>query len=124
MERAEAHKEHNKFKELCALAQTNSLSDREQVDLDFHLVKCQSCRDLYQEYSMIGLEGMAFLSTEKDLPTEALNWDDRKVRASLFAAIEKDEPRRVVSIITPDRVDEKHLERWQDYRLGQTEANR
>jgi len=100
MESTEARDEHDKFEELCALAQSNSLSVLEQLELDRHLETCNSCRQLYAEYRAIGEEGMAFLSAEDTLTEEAQNWDNREARNSLFAAIGEQRLRRVLSIET------------------------
>jgi len=103
MERVEAREEHDKFKELCALSLTDMLSDREQRDLDLHLQKCESCRHVYEQYSLIDREGMAFLAAQSDVKVDAQRWDDRQARADLFAAIGKQTPPRVLSIVRPSR---------------------
>ena len=98
MLRTDASDSHGKFKELCALAQCQALSVHEQLELDAHLEVCEPCRRIYDEYSLIGEEGMAFLATGNDLGNEAHTWDNSLVRESLLAAIR--DPRKVVPIKT------------------------
>jgi hypothetical protein len=98
MEKVEGRDDHERFKELCALAQTKRLSVREQLELDRHLSACGSCRQIYEEYCAIGSEGMVFLSAENALPEEAERWDNRAARERLFASIGRPRPQRVLSI--------------------------
>jgi hypothetical protein len=98
MDKVGARDDHERFKELCALAQSKSLSVREQLELDLHLQACGSCREVYEEYCAIGAAGMAFLSAEDALPKQARRWDNRAARERLFASIRKPRPQRVLSI--------------------------
>jgi anti-sigma-K factor RskA len=98
MERTEAGDGHDRFIELCALAQPGLLSIREQRDLDRHLETCDSCRKYYKEYRVIGDEGMAFLSADEDLSEEALKWDNREAGERLLAALGRQQSQRVLSI--------------------------
>jgi hypothetical protein len=98
MEKVEPGDDHGRFKELCALAQMTSLSVREQLELDQHLLACGSCRQIYAEYCAIGSEGMDFLSAQEALAEEAERWDNRAARERLSAAIRKPRPQRVLSI--------------------------
>jgi anti-sigma-K factor RskA len=98
MEKDEARDDHERFRELCALTQLNSLSVREQLDLENHLQTCASCRQAYEEYCAIGGAGMAFLSARDAAPEEAQRWDNRAARERLFAAIRRPVPQRVLSI--------------------------
>ena len=98
MEKVEARDDHERFKELCALAQMKLLSVQEQLELDRHLRACVPCRHIYEEYCAIGSEGMTFLSAEDALPEEAERWDNRAARERLFASISRPRPQRVLSI--------------------------
>jgi len=62
MHRTERPDDHERFKELCALAQANSLGMVDQLELKEHLKICDSCRKIYDQYAAIGSEGMAFLA--------------------------------------------------------------
>jgi hypothetical protein len=98
MERTETQNVHRRFEELCALAQTGSLSIEERRDLQLHLRNCAPCRNVYDEYAAIGGVGMAFLAGN-DVKTErAEDWDDRQARQRLFASIRNQRPHPVVSI--------------------------
>jgi hypothetical protein len=99
MERTEPGDEHDRFIDLCALAQSKSLSIREQRDLDRHLQTCDECRQIYKEYCAIGDEGMAFLAAEEELTEEARNWDNRAAHERLFASIYRQQPQNVLSIV-------------------------
>src|SRR5580698_10110758 len=98
MEKVEPKDNHERVKELCALAGTRSLSVREQLELDRHLQVCGSCRQAYEEYCAIGGAGMAFLVAEEALPEAAERWDNRAARDRLRAEIGKPRPQRVLSI--------------------------
>jgi len=84
---------HQKFKELAALADTGALTDSERLDLERHLQVCSSCRQAYNEYALIGTEGMKFLAAAYGSSQEGEDWDDRAVWKKLFARIhQSDEP--------------------------------
>jgi len=104
MERTEARDDHDKFKELSALAHANSLSATEQLELEQHLHACPSCRQIYDEYSVIGDVGMTFLAGSSAPTREAERWDDREMRLKLLSSIGGLKPPRVVSI-KPDEPD-------------------
>jgi anti-sigma-K factor RskA len=98
MQRDEVWDEHDKFKELCALAQCGSLNADEQAALDRHLQICGSCREIREEYFVIGEKGMATLLAEKELLEEARNWDSRASGERLLASIQKQSLPRVLPI--------------------------
>jgi DNA repair exonuclease SbcCD ATPase subunit len=98
MDRTDAWNDHERFEELCALAQARSLSIREQQDLERHLGRCDSCRDLYAEYALIGGEGMAYLSANSPLLEDAEQWNNRGVRRKLHASIRDEQTPKVVSM--------------------------
>lgn len=92
MQKTDEWDEHDKFKELCALAQCKALNFREQIALDRHLKLCASCRSIYDEYCAISEQGMAVLLADDDIAAEANRWDSRATRESLMDSILK--PRR------------------------------
>jgi hypothetical protein len=98
MEKDEGTGEHEKFKELCALAQLNSLSVQEQFDLERHLRACGTCRQAYEEYCAIGSEGMAYLLAREEPSEEALRWDNSAAQERLFQSVRRPRPQRVLSI--------------------------
>ena len=87
MGKTEEGDEHEKFKEFCALAQCKALTLQEQIALDRHLMICESCRHLYQEYSAVSEQGMASLLAEDDLAPEASRWNNRATRDKLMHSV-------------------------------------
>jgi hypothetical protein len=98
MDRTDVWNDHERFEELCALAQAHSLSIREQQELERHLERCDSCRDLGAEYALIGGEGMAYLSANSPLLEDAEQWNNRGVRRKLHASIRDQQTPKVVSM--------------------------
>ncbi len=95
MRKTDEGDDHERFKELCALAQCKALSLHEQIALDRHLELCKSCRRVYQEYCAISQQGMASLVAEDDLAGEASRWDNRATRERLMRSILKPRQSRV-----------------------------
>lgn len=98
MQKTELPDDHERFKELCALAQTNALGFTEQLALRSHLKTCSSCRDICDQYRMIGEEGMRFLSGDYALSEEAAQWDSRELRLRLFDVIEEEKTQKGAAI--------------------------
>jgi TolA-binding protein len=92
MNKNERLDDHQKFKELAALAQRGALNDTERLELSRHLRGCASCREASAEYSLIGTQGMPMLAAFYSQSDGAGDWDDRLVRNSLLARI-RDEAR-------------------------------
>ena len=84
--------DHQTFKELCALAQGNTLSSAERQELERHLQHCSSCRKIYAEYSLISTEGMPLLAAHHGQDQESERWDDRNARHQLFSRIRETAP--------------------------------
>jgi len=98
--------DHQKFRELAALAQGHGPTGREQLELKHHLQQCAACRGIYDEYSLIHTEGMAFLAATCDQSQESDEWDPRSVRNKLLDQVRESERRRpgLVEIDRPKRV--------------------
>jgi anti-sigma-K factor RskA len=99
MQRTEETEDHERFKELSALAAAGSLSMRERLDLERHLETCGACRDIRDQYTAIGAEGMAFLSQNQPLSEEAERWDNSAARERLFSAVHANSVPKVLSIV-------------------------
>jgi hypothetical protein len=99
MQRTEGTEDHERFKELCALAEAGSLSMREKLDLERHLSTCAACRETRDHYTAIGAEGMAFLSQDQPLSEEAERWDNSAARARLHLSVHANNAPRVMSIM-------------------------
>jgi hypothetical protein len=87
MDKDERLEDHQKFKELAALARAGALSDIEQQELRRHLPVCASCHEAYAEYSLINAKGMPFLAAVYAQNDETEDWDDRPARARLLARV-------------------------------------
>jgi len=79
--------DHQTFKELCALAHGGMLSGPELQELECHLQRCYSCREIYAEFSLISTEGMPLLAAHYGQDHECEGWDDRKARHRLFSRV-------------------------------------
>src|ERR1700721_1689235 len=90
MNRSERLDEHQKFKELAALAQRGTLSDAERLALERHLRICESCQQVYDEYTLIGSEGMPLLAAAYGYNQEREDWDDRPGAQKLLASIQQE----------------------------------
>ena len=100
MERTEGPVDHERFHKLCALAQADSLSSGEKLDLERHLKTCAACREIYDQYSAIGRVGVAFLPEAYALTEEALKWDNRKAWGDISAAIRSQRTQQVLPFKT------------------------
>jgi hypothetical protein len=112
MQKTERPGHHERFKELCALARANELSVNEQLDLQSHLQTCDSCQEIYDQYCVIGDEGMRCLSGEYALTEEAARWDSREVRKKLLDAVRKETPEKVVAIRTASPQPGRYRAQW------------
>jgi hypothetical protein len=79
--------EHEKFKELCALAASGSLSPLELSELHVHLEYCESCREALAEYRILITEGIPTLAEGYLARPERIVWDDSAVREKLWSTI-------------------------------------
>jgi hypothetical protein len=90
MHKNERLSDHQKFKELAAIA--HWLSDSERTELKRHLQSCDACRAIAGEYSLLRTEGMAFLAAACVDVSEAKAWDDRAARNKLFSRLREFAP--------------------------------
>lgn len=98
MYRSGKEEDHERYKELCALAQTDLLIPGERLELESHLQICETCRAIYEEYSLIGKEGMALLSAAEAPAKEAETWDEREVKRKLFASVHDKRSQRIIAL--------------------------
>jgi hypothetical protein len=84
--------DHQKFMELAALAQGRGLTLREQIELKRHLWSCRACRAIFDEYSLLGSEGMTFLAGDCGAVSEAESWDYRSSQSELLSRIRESQP--------------------------------
>jgi len=91
MNRNERLDEHQKFKQIAALAQRGALSDFERMELNRHLGVCHSCQEAYEEYALISAKGMPFLAATFDHNDASEDWDNRAVRNRLMARVQDED---------------------------------
>src|ERR1700674_61529 len=89
--------DHQKFKELAALAQGRGLTVSERIELKRHLQLCEACRAIYREYSLLSSEGMAFLAADCGHVSEADAWDYRAAQNELSSRIRESEHSAIAS---------------------------
>jgi hypothetical protein len=92
MHHNERPNDHQKFKELAALAHGHGLTGNERMELTRHLEFCDACRAISGEYSLLASEGMTFLAVDRGHVPEAEAWNDRAARNELFSRIREPEP--------------------------------
>jgi hypothetical protein len=80
---------HDPFRELCALATTGTLTDREWSELKAHLSQCKECSELLQKYREIARSGMPLLVSEESLGDHngQESWTPELAKNELFARI-------------------------------------
>jgi len=91
--------DHQLYSELCALATTGTLSDREWQELKSHLVDCADCGKLVQEYREIARTGMAMLMPDNAAIDKPANeqidaeksWTPELAKTELLARIAREE---------------------------------
>jgi hypothetical protein len=92
MHESERLNDHQRFKELAALAQARVLTVSERIELKRHLQLCEACREIYRQYSLLSSEGMAFLAADYGHVLEAETWDYRAAQDELASRIRECEP--------------------------------
>ena len=76
--------QHERFRELCALAMSGALSAEERAQLGKHLGTCAECREAYSEYSVLASEGMPSLAAEYSTSQEISDESVEATRLKLF----------------------------------------
>jgi hypothetical protein len=71
--------EHEKFRELGALANSGTLGPHEWVELKGHLLGCPDCREVYAQYLELTCEGMPFLAAHYTDQAVTASRDDRRL---------------------------------------------
>ena len=79
--------EHEKFKELCALAASGSLSPLELSELRVHLEHCEPCQETLAQYRILNTEGIPTLAEGYLARPERIVWDDSAVREKLWSNV-------------------------------------
>jgi hypothetical protein len=94
--------DHQRFRELSALAQGGECSDSDWLELKRHLQMCSSCREAYSEYSLIANEGMLFLAAARGYTPECKSWDKGAAWSDLRSRIrEMEQPQPTLVKVRP-----------------------
>lgn len=77
---------HERYFELCALAPTGTLSDREWTDLRAHLSQCSKCSQLLPQYRELARTGMPLLISDRTLDDHKMEqaWTPQLARNDFF----------------------------------------
>src|ERR1700682_1414058 len=79
--------DHEKFKELGALATSGTLSTSEWAELKGHLQVCEACREVYHQYLILAREGIPLLAARYSNLEEPASWDGMTKRRKRFARV-------------------------------------
>jgi hypothetical protein len=79
--------EHEKYKELCALAASGNLAPLELSDLRVHLHDCESCQEAFSQFQILTTEGLPALAGSYLAKPERAAWDDSAARDRLLASV-------------------------------------
>jgi len=82
---------HEKYKELCALAGTNSLTAGETSDLDSHLDYCHDCREVARQYLILMTKGIPSLAVAFEKLQDPAGWYDRATRQELLRRVRREQ---------------------------------
>jgi predicted nucleic acid-binding Zn-ribbon protein len=80
--------DHERYKELGALALSGALSPGEWAELRGHLQICESCREICRQYDLLVRDSIPLLAAACVRPEELDNWDDTATRRRLFEQIQ------------------------------------
>ena len=84
---------HERFKELGALAGAGALSAEEQAELEGHLQTCERCHEAYGQYRLVARHGVPMLAAGYQHPADHVTWDSSAAREKLFARVQAAEKR-------------------------------
>ena len=80
--------DHEKFKELCALAASSSLAPLEFSELQAHLEDCESCQEALAQFRILNTQGIPTLAEAYLGRPERIVWHDSRVRERLWTNIQ------------------------------------
>jgi hypothetical protein len=85
--------QHERFRELSALANTGTLGPGETAELTGHLLVCSPCREIHDQYRLLAREGVPVLAAAFSEENDFLRWDDTAARKKLLARVRAAEQR-------------------------------
>jgi hypothetical protein len=74
MKPSERLADHERFKELAALAHAGALNETERLELERHLLNCGACKEAYDGYALLDREGMTFLGVSRAPTNDEIDW--------------------------------------------------
>jgi hypothetical protein len=80
--------DHDKFKELGALASSGTLTTGEWAELRGHLHACPECREVCRQYLILVTEGMPMLAAIYSDQKERRSWTDSSTRRKLSTRVQ------------------------------------
>jgi hypothetical protein len=80
--------DHEKFKELGAIASSGTLRTSEWAELKGHLQVCEACREVSNQYLILASEGIPLLAARYGNQEGQGSWDDMPTRRKLFARVQ------------------------------------
>src|SRR6266849_8665881 len=83
--------DHEKFKELSALAAVGSLSPLELVELQSHLAHCDECQEVFLQFRILSQQGLPLLVDEVKERPEHTEWDSGPARERLLMRLHADQ---------------------------------
>ena len=90
MTMANSHCDHERYKELSALANTGALGSAELADLRSHLQICEQCREVHEQYRLLAQVGMPELAAMHADVQQDNAWDVAATRRKLLARIREE----------------------------------
>lgn len=78
---------HEKFKELSALAGSGTLTPREWSELKPHLDNCEECREISLQYRILATQGIPTIAAAYTERPEQGSWDERATWKKLLARV-------------------------------------
>ena len=86
--------EHDKFKELCALAASGSLEPIELPELRAHLKHCEQCREVFRQYQILAAQGIPILAGEYPEKSAGAEWNAALVLEKVLVRVQADQRAR------------------------------
>jgi hypothetical protein len=83
--------EHDKFKELSALAASGNLGPLESSELQAHLNHCEECREVFFQYRTLATQGMMALADTYLECEEQTSWESEPARERLIMRVRADQ---------------------------------
>jgi archaellum component FlaC len=87
MSEHEIFSDHEKFKELGALANSGSLTVGEWAELKRHLETCEKCREAFDQYLTLATDGIPMLTARYSQHRRQGKCDDTPTRRKVFAGL-------------------------------------